>query len=158
MASREEIATALQELQDDQGRLTPAIVVEAARNPESPLHSEFIWDDAKAAERQRLDKARALLRIKVNYSVNHITFRMPQYIRDPEAARGKQGYIATMRLASEEDQAHAALVAEFGRVAAILKRARHIAVGIGLAAEIDALERTVAGLRETLSPEGPAAH
>jgi len=46
---------------DGGGRLTPPAVVEAARNPRSPLHRHFEWDDAKAAEAYRLDQARAII-------------------------------------------------------------------------------------------------
>ena len=45
-----------------QGRVTPEIVVEAARDPASPLHSAFTWDDAQAAHEHRLAQARVLLR------------------------------------------------------------------------------------------------
>jgi hypothetical protein len=33
--------------------LTEQIVVDAARSPDSPLHSLFEWDDAKAARKYR---------------------------------------------------------------------------------------------------------
>ena len=35
------------------GELTEEIVLEAARSPDSYLHSLFEWDDAKAARRHR---------------------------------------------------------------------------------------------------------
>lgn len=43
------------------GALTPAAVVNAARNEESVLHSAFEWDDAVAAEAHREDQARYLI-------------------------------------------------------------------------------------------------
>ncbi len=54
----------LTRIQNDHG-LTPEIVVEAARNPESPLHKGFEWDDSVAAAQYRLDQARYLLRMIV---------------------------------------------------------------------------------------------
>ncbi|BBY37516.1 hypothetical protein MMAN_16500 [Mycobacterium mantenii] len=33
--------------------LTEQVVVDAARSPDSPLHSLFEWDDAKAARKYR---------------------------------------------------------------------------------------------------------
>lgn len=42
--------------------LTPAAIVNAARNPTHPLHKEFIWDDKVAAEGQRVERARYLVR------------------------------------------------------------------------------------------------
>lgn len=53
----------LQAIRDERGALTPALVVEAARDPEHPLHSRFEWDDTAAAEKWRLEQASQLLRV-----------------------------------------------------------------------------------------------
>jgi hypothetical protein len=45
------------------GRLTPAAVVDAAKDRRSVLHRHFLWDDAKAGELYRLDQARELVRV-----------------------------------------------------------------------------------------------
>jgi hypothetical protein len=59
----ERIAEWLAELYEDQGgELRPAVVVEAARPPESPGHVLFEWDDAIAAHRYRLIQARTIIR------------------------------------------------------------------------------------------------
>jgi hypothetical protein len=58
----------LQAIRDDRGTLTPAVVVETARNPDHPLHNRFEWDDTLAAEQWRLEQARQLL--KVTFRVN----------------------------------------------------------------------------------------
>ncbi len=47
------------------GELTPEDVVADARNPNSPLHSFFEWDDSAAAEQYRLQQARGLIRAVV---------------------------------------------------------------------------------------------
>lgn len=47
------------------GELTPKEVVEDARNPNSPLHPHFEWDDTAAAEQHRLTQARRLIRAVV---------------------------------------------------------------------------------------------
>jgi hypothetical protein len=52
----------LNELAQRYGQLTPERIVEEARQPSSPLHSYFEWDDKIAAERHRLNQARILLR------------------------------------------------------------------------------------------------
>lgn len=41
--------------------VTPDLVVEDARHPDSPLHDAFEWDDGVAAEKYRLWQARVLL-------------------------------------------------------------------------------------------------
>lgn len=44
------------------GRISPAIVLEAARDPASPLHDHFEWDDDRASEQYRLAQASQLIR------------------------------------------------------------------------------------------------
>ena len=45
----------------NEGRLTPKNVVDEARPEESPLHPEFEWDDAVAAEKWRKKQAQLLI-------------------------------------------------------------------------------------------------
>lgn len=52
----------LTETYERRGELTPAIVVEEARDVDHPLHSRFEWDNDKAAEQYRLVQAGALIR------------------------------------------------------------------------------------------------
>lgn len=47
------------------GELTPKDVLDDAKNPNSPLHSFFEWDDSDAAEQYRLQQARGLIRAVV---------------------------------------------------------------------------------------------
>jgi len=44
------------------GRLDPANVVEASREPTAPLHPAFEWDDIKAAKAYRVDQASHIIR------------------------------------------------------------------------------------------------
>lgn len=48
--------------QEQKGELTPEDVLADAKNPNSPLHSFFEWDDSAAAEQHRLHQARGLIR------------------------------------------------------------------------------------------------
>lgn len=43
------------------GELTPANVLDEARNENSPIHPCFLWDDTEAAEKYRLTQARELI-------------------------------------------------------------------------------------------------
>ena len=52
-------------LKTNDGFLRPQDVVDYARSPETSLHSHFTWDDTEAAEKYRLDQARAVIRIVV---------------------------------------------------------------------------------------------
>ena len=44
------------------GNLTPQALVDASRPEDAPLHGEFEWDDAKAAERYRETQAGYIIR------------------------------------------------------------------------------------------------
>jgi hypothetical protein len=49
-------------IREQRGELTPELVVDAARDPEHPLHSRFEWDDAVAGEAWRREQAHDLIR------------------------------------------------------------------------------------------------
>ena len=51
--------------QENKGVLRPRDVVNFARDPNTALHTQFEWDDAKAAEQHRLQQARELIRVVV---------------------------------------------------------------------------------------------
>lgn len=50
-------------VREERGKLTPATVVDAARDPEHPLHARFEWDDTVAAEKYRHHQAHELIQI-----------------------------------------------------------------------------------------------
>jgi len=149
-ADREAIRKRLAELYTaGGGRLTPAAVVADAAKRNSPLHDYFEWDDKKAAHAHRIDQARALIvSVRVSYHTPTRTVVSVAYVHDPNAELGEQGYRALDQIRTDEDEARALLVQEFGRVAALLERAREIAAALDATEEIDALLRSVVGMRE----------
>jgi ribosome-associated translation inhibitor RaiA len=52
------------------GLLVPDDVVDFARNPNTAWHSQFEWDDTKAAHQFRLVRARTVIRVLVVYEQN----------------------------------------------------------------------------------------
>lgn len=56
-----DVAATLLEIERAYGQITPTDVVDAARDPASPLHGHFEWDDSAAAEEWRLAQARTLI-------------------------------------------------------------------------------------------------
>lgn len=52
---------------EHRGQLKPSDVVAAARSQDSPLHSQFQWDDTAAAHQWRLEQARQLIRVTVEF-------------------------------------------------------------------------------------------
>lgn len=82
----------LQAIYDDAGTLTPALVVDAARDPKHPLHSRLEWDDSAAAEKYRLDQAAALIRsVRITYADNPTG---PKDLRAFTAIKGRDSHKA----------------------------------------------------------------
>lgn len=71
MITSPEIIGALTALRDEHGMIVPELVVEAARDESSPLHSQFTWDDTEAAQAWRIHQARVLLRVCVKLLPHH---------------------------------------------------------------------------------------
>jgi len=49
------------------GLLVPEAIVQHAKNPKSALHNSFEWNDTVAAQKYRLEQARRLLRVTVEF-------------------------------------------------------------------------------------------
>lgn len=58
----QEVARELRYVQQADGAIKEAAVVRRARDPQSPLHSYFTWDDTAAAEKYRHIEAQSLIR------------------------------------------------------------------------------------------------
>lgn len=58
----QEVGQELERIEQKHGKCEPEIVLDEARDPESPLHDYFTWDDAEAARKQRLAEARKVTR------------------------------------------------------------------------------------------------
>lgn len=138
-ADNERIREELERILAERGELTPDLVIEEARDPGSPLHDRFEWDDGKAAMEHRRKQARDVIRsVRINYETETHVITSFAYVHDPEAP-SKQGYVSVASLRGSKDLARAAIVAEFGRAAAALKRAYEVAEVLGMRDELDGL-------------------
>lgn len=101
-ANPQAIGEALDALKDaNNGKLTAEIVLEAARNPDSPMHAGFTWDDTEAANLHRLTEARKLIvSIQVFSPEAAQSIPMVVNVRDPDRGRGY--YDAAQVLSDEE--------------------------------------------------------
>lgn len=133
------------------GRLSPDMVVKTASDLASPLHPKFEWDDTEAAIEHRRYQARQLIRsVRIEYRTETFSFTAPAYIREPGLTR-TAGYISTGRLATDEDKAREAVVTEFSRVSAALKRAQEVAAALGLSDAISEIQGQIVHLIERAS-------
>lgn len=142
------------------GRLTPSAVVADAKDPSSPLHDLFNWDVVAAAEQHWLDRAREVIRsVRIAYTVENVSIKLPKYVHlDDTPGPSSQGYRTVTSLQRDPVAAREAVRVEFERATGVLRRARAIAVVLGLEGEIDELLFTLAGLAtivsETTESEG----
>lgn len=86
---------------EQHGELTPEDVLKDARNPNSPLHTFFEWDDGLAAEQHRLHQARGLIRavVAVYVSEDRPAVRAKAYVHINES--GAQHYRETTHALSQ---------------------------------------------------------
>lgn len=92
----------LSRLAEQHGRVTPEMVLDAARSPDSPLHKEFEWDDTAAAKQYRLEQARSLIvRFHVVYEhKDGRTTRIKMFSSLPSERADGSGYRLTSTLAA----------------------------------------------------------
>lgn len=152
----EKITERLRELEQENGRLLPLDVVNAARDPDSPLHSHFEWNDSDAAEKYRLMQARTLIRsVRIEITVRDVPLSCVGYIRDPEADANEAGYRNIVKLRDEEDVARAAIVDEMKRVSNAIRRAKIVAAVLGLIDDIEQIDRLARDVVARVEPSTP---
>jgi hypothetical protein len=146
-----EKAAVIRSLTDDDGYIEPAAVVEEARDERSPLHSEFEWDDTRAAELHRLDTARSLIRfVRLEVEVEETTVLAPYYVTDPmRPPKTPQRYVELTRVARDREVAARVLNDELDRILAAIRRATNVAAALGMSAELSAMLREVERVRLT---------
>lgn len=98
------------------GELTPDQVVKEGRDPASPLHHQFFWDDAIAGHQHRLQQARALLnRYEISYTrPDGSTTKVREFLSVP-VGNGERRYIPIHRVVASEALL-ASVIADFDRL------------------------------------------
>lgn len=125
------------------GTITPAEVVEAAKDVTSPLHTYFTWDDSEAACKYREDEARVLIRsVRIVITTSPFLETAPAFVHDPRAFP-LAGYTSVGRLRSDTDAAREVVSREFSQAMAAIKRAREVGGALGLTGEINGLLKSV---------------
>jgi hypothetical protein len=138
-------------LRDPSGTLLPEAMVEKARDKTSAMHYWFTWDVDEAAQKRWEDEARDLIRhLRISIVINDTVYIYPQYVRDPSVSASQQGYIETIRLRNDKDNAKEMLVREMSRISALMQRARSLAHVVDLVVELDALAESILGVQKRL--------
>jgi hypothetical protein len=155
----EGVDDAIRELYARDGTVTPDSVIEAARDEGSPLHSRFNWDIEEAAMEHWRDTARGIIRsVRVVVKTERIHFKpkmpaAPEFIRDPSAKSGTQGYSRVSEIRSDEDRARDAIAAEIERADGCIKRAISIGYELGLDVVLKDVERALDRARAVVKKE-----
>jgi len=140
---KEHAATRIRELYAEHGEITPDMVIEDARDPDSPLHELFEWDVEKAAMDAWRETARELIRsVKIQITVesksfNATGYHAPEFVRNPSVRSDHQGYIRVHEIRTNRELSQEALFYELDRINSSLTRARALCTELGLDNEFE---------------------
>ena len=138
--SRKEIDAEISRIYNENGSITPDLVIKAAEDPNNVLHHLFEWDNSKAGNAHRVDQARQIITsVKINIVTESRTISAVSYVRDPRLSNDQQGYISVAKLKTDKDLAKDSIRYEFQRAYAHLHRAKTHAEILGMEDEVSAL-------------------
>jgi len=97
------IGKRLHQLEDAVGGASPEKIVEDARDPKSPLHAEFEWDDTLAAHEYRLEQARYVVRaVEAEWTYEETKVRTSAYVAVAQGS--KTPYRETRRVLTNAEE------------------------------------------------------
>lgn len=123
--SRNDINAEINRIYQEHNGITPSLLVEEAKDPNSILHHLFEWDDEKAGHAYRLDQARQIITsVKVNIISETKMISAVSYVRDPRVPGDQQGYVSIETLKTDKDLAKESIKLEFARAYSHLQKAK----------------------------------
>ena len=142
--SRKEIDAEISRIYNENGGITPEMVIKAAKDPNNVLHHLFEWDNSKAGNAHRVDQARQIITsVKINIVTESRTISAVSYVRDPRLSNDQQGYVSVAKLKTDKDLAKDSIRYEFQRAYAHLHRAKTHAEILGMEDQVSALLNTL---------------
>lgn len=130
------------------GDLTPDNVIEAAKDPESPLHGEFTWDLEAAAMITWRAQARSLIsQFQITVTVHRKEYRIQEFVEAPGKAEREQGYVAFTRIKGKKELAKEFIDRELGIAASYVAKTRDYAQVLGLDKRVERVVKNIASLR-----------
>jgi hypothetical protein len=149
--SRKELNAEIERLYKMHNGITPNLIVEVAKNPNSILHGYFEWDDRKAGHSFRLQQARHLITsVKVNIITDTKMISAVSYVRDPRLPSDQQGYVSIETLKTDKDLAKESIQLEFMRAYTHLQRAKNHAEILGMQDQVSSLLNRLIEIQETV--------
>ena len=152
-------AAFINSLADEDGRVDPEVLVQAAKDPASPVHGDFDWDVQAAAKKHWLSTAQSLIRlVRITMTVENQTLVVPHYVPDPKRPSKSKKYVDITFAATNREMSRQIMLSEMDRIASAIRRAQDVAtvLGHGLGDELDAWLGTVQSVRAKVEVKAPA--
>ncbi|MEE8568074.1 MAG: hypothetical protein V3S81_05645 [Anaerolineales bacterium] len=133
----------------DDRLLTASAVVEDARDPKSPLHSFFEWDDKKAAHQYRINQARDIIRnVRIQTDFTEHKISAPYYAHDPrQDPQEGGGYKAVDDLKSDKDHAREVLQRRLKSLHTEMETNKRLAEILGIEGDFESFIEHISQLR-----------
>lgn len=123
-------------LDNPDGMLIAAEVVAAARDKKNPLHTEFEWDNTKAADAYREQQARTIIRAVISYEPA-IDRRARAYVSVPTDRIEGGGYRRTSDVLANPDYVSQLVEEVKNRISGFKSSYKHIEILDPLWSRID---------------------
>ena len=96
----------LEKLEQENGALTPELVLNESRDEKAVLHPCFEWDDGKAAESYRLYQARKIISnitVKIETSANETSTPVRAFVSISDSAKKETGNFVSIGVAMNDE-------------------------------------------------------
>jgi hypothetical protein len=134
------------------GPLTPDRVIDAAKDPRSPLHTWFTWDIKTAAQAYWREQARELIRsVEVTVLVEDRPVKVSYFVRDLRKEIADQGYMELDDLQKSPEWARKHVQQELTAVIERLQRAEGYAAVLRIQDQVATVVRSVRKLSARVS-------
>jgi len=132
----------------NRGVLEAGAVVEDAKDPMSPLHNRFDWDNSIAGDKWRLHQARQLIAyFETPVKIETKILKCPTWVRDPMRLPHEQGYVQTVKIKGKEEIAIETVRYYFERAEKCMERALDLSDILGLGMETRRLLKRITDMR-----------
>lgn len=129
------------------GSTTPERVFDAAKNPNNPLHGEFIWDgDAAVRELGMQTAARLIRTLKVEVVIDTIKIAAPSFVSDPRE-NDVRNYVPLKSVKQDPEISKGVMLDELARIEGAINRARSIAGFLEAAEEFENMLGSIMRIR-----------
>ena len=138
---REDIRSVLERLRSID-ELTPDNVIAEAKDPSSPLHSQFTWDLSEAALLTWRQQARTLISsFVITETVDRKTYTIQQFVEDPCKSGKEQGYIGFLEIKSSKTLAAEFMERELGIAKTYVSKTMNYAKVLGMEEKVAKVAR-----------------